>query len=154
MNRSGFSLIELIVILLIITALLYIAIPQFGSMTRKYNIERQTRQLYADMMTARSRAMNTNRTHILTATASAYSIVDDKNSNGAVDAGETVIQANISYPLTWVTGTTINFSGRGIPDVTGTINVTASTGAAFDCIEVQMTKLYIGKMAGGTCVHK
>jgi prepilin-type N-terminal cleavage/methylation domain-containing protein len=154
MNRNGFTLTEVIIVILLIMILLAIAIPQFGSMTRKYNIERETRQLYADMINARMRAMNTNRTHILTATATAYSIADDKNSNGVIDAGEIMNQSALSYPVTWGTGTTISFDSRGIPNATGTVYVTAAGDAAFDCIAVQVTKLYIGKMTGGACVQK
>jgi len=145
MNEKGFSLIELIVIVLIMMALLVIAVPQFGAMSRKAAIERQTRQIYADLTTARSRAMNTNTAHVVTMPAAlSYAISDGTNI---------VVSGKLSYNVTWSGSLpALTFNSRGLPSETGTITTNVSSGAVVDCINVNITRMTIGKLTGGTCV--
>jgi len=54
MGVRGFSLMELMVVLAIFATLLSIATLDFNAMTKKAQIERQTRELFADLNQART----------------------------------------------------------------------------------------------------
>jgi|WetSurMetagenome_2_1015567.scaffolds.fasta_scaffold00013_94 prepilin-type N-terminal cleavage/methylation domain-containing protein len=159
MDKKGFSLIELLVVMGIMMILLLIAVPQFGAMSRKAAIEKQTRQIYADLTTARVRAMNTNRTHRVnlgTTTTKAYTVADDKNSDGLFTADEIIVTSvALPYSVTWSgTETVIDFGSRGTPTATGKITTNVSSDAVVDCINVYLTRMTIGKLSGVTCEPK
>jgi type IV fimbrial biogenesis protein FimT len=73
-NSHGFSLIELMVVVVIIAVLLSIATLQFNTWQVKSNIDTQTRELLSDLSDARLGAIQTkgSRTVILTPTSAAF----------------------------------------------------------------------------------
>jgi type IV fimbrial biogenesis protein FimT len=59
MCRRGFSVIELVVVIGIISILLSVATLDFGAWQRRALVERYTKELYADVQNARMRAVFT-----------------------------------------------------------------------------------------------
>lgn len=57
MRKNGFTLVELMVVVAIMGTLLTIGTLAFNSMTRKSAIEAQTKEIYGDLMKARSEAI-------------------------------------------------------------------------------------------------
>ena len=121
-DRRGFSLIELIVVIVVFGILAGMAVPQFIAFRPKNRLNGAARQIYSELMWARSKAVNEN---------SAYVVTFPTNQTMQI-AGSTTKTVNIQTEYSDVTLTssasTITFSSRGTTDVTPTITLTNSGG--------------------------
>ena len=59
MSKRGFSLIELIVVVAILAIVLAIGIPLLSKYIKKYNIEKETNQIYSDLVSQRFKSIST-----------------------------------------------------------------------------------------------
>jgi prepilin-type N-terminal cleavage/methylation domain-containing protein len=176
-NSKGFTLIELLIVLMIFGILLAIATVSGSAWMNRYNVESQTKVMYANLLSARANAMKRNRTYFAVFTATRYSIYEDSNpapdGNGTLETGAggdtQVLQTNLNakYAVTMTPAAavvdTINFGSKGlvswslgvisVPTVTQqTMYVTSRTyGAAYDCIVIELTRLTMGVWDGATC---
>ncbi len=164
MDKSkGISLIELLVVLCIIGILGLSLGFSYAGWTGRYNVERQTRDIYSDMMKARTMAMNSSRMHFVQFTGSnTYRIVEDTNENEAINAGagDTVLP---SFPKTVgyvneINGggipQTFRFNSRGLITPLRTITVKHSTDPDYDCVVVSASRINMGRISGAACVQK
>ena len=53
---KGFTLLELLIVIAMMAVLLAIAIPAFSKWVKKYNIESDTKKIYAFLQEARAKA--------------------------------------------------------------------------------------------------
>jgi len=60
-KRGGFTLIEIMIALAIVGIVVMLATSTFRGMMEKYRVEGETKQMFADLMDARGRAMQRNR---------------------------------------------------------------------------------------------
>ena len=167
-------MIELVIVVAIISTLAAIAGISGKTWLNKYRVEGQTKQMYADLMNARVRAMTKNRKCFATPTATQYTIYEDTNPGPDGDgvlqtASDTkVLQTNLnsSYAVTMTTdhaaADTIIFDPKGmmswslggvsVSAVTEQwIHVTASYGSAYDCIDITATRIIMGAWNGTSC---
>ena len=165
MNDKGFSLLEMLVVITIMVTLLAIGTLQFNDMTRKANIEKQTRQLQADLMKVRSEALLQKRpravTFASTATQTIFSMYSSTNT--AVGVGP-VAQDKLNYVME-PAPVTISFDQMGIADSTSfnilvdphrmALCVTSNDSqVAYDSIVVSQTMITVGKrQQGQNCTY-
>ena len=170
-NKNGFTLLELLVVMVIMSILIAIASISGKAWLDRYRVESQMKQVFADLMNARISAMQTNRTYFVTFAAMQYTVYADRDpldpaldGDGALQTAtdRVVTQMNLNpiAPLTIppALATQLSFDARGLasalPGALGTgatIRVAGTSGAAYDCIVISPTKTKMGAMNGATC---
>ena len=119
---AGFSLAEILVAISVFAILAAIAVPQFVAFRPKNRLNGAARQVYAELMWARSKAVNDNTNYVVTFPTNQTMQI----------AGSTTKTINIQTEYTDVTmassASTITFSARGTTDVAPTITLTNSGG--------------------------
>lgn len=168
---EGYTLVEIAVTIAILGILVVLAISSFGELMEKYGVESETKQLYADLMEARGRAMQRNRYHFVRITETGYATYEDispaPDGNRQYDAGSDnqVVGVTVKHSITSslaATGTADNviFDRRGIAAGTGYVRFSVASGSSaipdYDCITILETRIRTGKMnvAMDNCVEK
>jgi prepilin-type N-terminal cleavage/methylation domain-containing protein len=117
-ESRGFTLAEILVAVAVFAILAAIAVPQFIAFRPASRLNGAARQVYSELMWARSKAVNDN---------SAYVVTFPTNQTMQI-AGSTTKTVNIQSEYFDVTlsstASTIIFSSRGTTDVAPTITLT------------------------------
>jgi type IV fimbrial biogenesis protein FimT len=94
LKRLGFTLFELLIVLLITSILLAIAIPTFTEQINKLQTKVAMHELLGAIESARSIAVSTNKRTVLLANegdwAKGWKVFVDHNDNGEINGSETV----------------------------------------------------------------
>jgi type IV fimbrial biogenesis protein FimT len=161
--RGGFTLVEILITTAIVGILVVIAVSNFGGLTEKYKVEEETKQLYADLMDARGRAMQRNRMFFIRFSGTGYATYEDTNTppdgNGVWDNTADTRVANVPVAHTITTaftggGNAFVFNRNGIASVTGNIRFSSTALPDYDCITILPTRIKMGQYIGGACVEK
>ena len=119
----GFSIAEILVAIVVFGILAGIAVPQFIAFRPKNRLNGAARQVYSELMWARSKAVNDNTSYVVTFPTTQTMQI----------AGSTTKTVNIQTEYSDVTlsssAATITFSSRGTTDVAPTITLTNSGGS-------------------------
>jgi prepilin-type N-terminal cleavage/methylation domain-containing protein len=162
-NNKGVTLIELIVVVSVIVILIMALVFSFEGWIGKYRVESQVKEMYSDFMYARTRAMERGRTHFITGTATAYTMYEDTNTapdgNGtlesATDAMLPTFPKSVTYQINWTgTGAQIDFNKNGTIGQPGSIFLTTTNDADYDCLNISAIKVHMGKRNGANCEAK
>jgi len=168
LRANGFSLIELLVVVIIVGILAGLGMASFEGLVTKYNVDNQMRRMHADLSNVKIMAMSKGRTHFLTLSASGYTAYDDTNENETLNTGTdpVVLRSNQALNLstvttqqfssiTWAGGAGIDFNPRGLCTTAApaqTVCVFSSVTPRYDCIKVSPTRIVLGKLAAqGVC---
>jgi prepilin-type N-terminal cleavage/methylation domain-containing protein len=175
MKNEGFTLLEVLFVLMISSTLMLIAGISGKAWMDRYRVEGQMREIYTDLLNARINAMQKNRIYFVTLSSTQYAIYEDRDAanptNPSLDGDGAFQQAtdllvlrknlNVSYSLTIPPEVArIDFDSRGQVSATPgpmgtqkTIRVTASFGAAYDCITISTMRIKMGvyDYDGATC---
>ncbi|OQZ03317.1 MAG: hypothetical protein B6D35_00060 [Candidatus Brocadia sp. UTAMX2] len=95
-SQKGFSLLEMIIVLAIISVLAGTTISVYITMKPVLRLNGATRQIMGDLMWARMQAISQNNEFkIIYNNNHQYSILDDDNNNGIRDNDESLIKKNL-----------------------------------------------------------
>ncbi len=156
-DESAFSIIELLVVVAILGTLLSIGTLNFHQWQVKSNIDKETRELYTDLNTARLNAIHTKKRHSVVLNTSDYILKNYSSENEDTLAGRALQTRAVKYQLSTPTASLSNFhyefDVRGFlaNGLGGTIVVNPiQSGAAVDCIVISVGRVNMGKMTNAT----
>jgi prepilin-type N-terminal cleavage/methylation domain-containing protein len=161
-GRGGFTLVEIMIAIAVLGILVVLAVGNFEGLNEKYRVEGEAKQLYADIMDARGRAMQRNRWFFVRITPTGYRTYEDRplpDGDGVFDntADALVTGVTVRHAITTVLsggGSDIKFNRNGIANDNGTISFASTAQPDYDCITIQPTRIKMGQYVGGICVEK
>jgi prepilin-type N-terminal cleavage/methylation domain-containing protein len=163
--QGGFTLLEIMITIAILGILVVIAVGNFGGLNEKYKVEAETKQLYADLMDARGRAMQRNRMFFVRFSGSGYGYATYEDSsplpdgNGIFDNTADALVTNVAVrhliaPVLAGGVSNFGFNRNGIANDNGVIRFVSTAHPDYDCITIRPTRIKMGQYSGGVCVEK
>jgi len=161
-GRGGFTLLEIMIVIAIVGIIVMIAVGNFRGLMEKYRVEDETKQMFADLMDARGRAMQRNRVFHVQITNNGYKTFEDTDPAPDGDTNLTgsdtqVASVNVKHTITPTGGLSdFRFNRNGIASVTGSIRFSSTTQPDYDCITVNATRIKMGQYnaTDNACVEK
>ncbi len=162
-DQSGFTLIELVVVVVLIGIILSIVTLNFLRLNERYRVESNVKEIYSILMKARNDSSRTNIPQTAILNAGQLQIGPDVNGDGTIDGGPVTTESlnftlNCSNftppPPTPCGGVTVTFDRRGLANSNQTMSITgfsSGTTPAMDCIAISATRINIGIMNGANC---
>jgi len=141
-KESGFTLVELMIVIAIASVLMLVATFSFLSIRPSLRLSGATRQMLGDLMNARMKSVNENnefKVFFLNNNIE-YTILDDDNNDGTADTGEWSKTKDIqdNYPGVTLSATSDPiFSPRGTASAGTTVTLTNTNGTK--TVSVSMT---------------
>ena len=169
-KNKGFSLIEMLIVIVIAGILAAIAIPGMNGFIRKGRIANQTRRLYSDLMNVRVMAMSRNMTHFIRFNTNPYKVYADMDGSGTYTAADPQVLNRRSADKGAATpffnevpgeevlilsnnlGSQVVYNGRGLANNEGTICVgmtAASLKPTVNCVTFTRTRIRMGQIESG-----
>ena len=137
-NDSGFTLVELVVVLLVVCILISIAMSNYNTMSRRNRIYSDLNKMSSFLQDKRLQAFSQKQTVTFTLAG---------NTLTSAPGGESVVVENsfIGGPFT--------VNSRGLFSVGGNFHLTGTDyGAAYSCVVVASTRVRMGEWDSGTGV--
>ena len=162
-RSAGFTLLEIMIVIAIVGIVVLIASSNFREMMEKYRVEDETKQMFADLMDARGRAMQRNRVFFVQITTYGYKTFEDTypapDGNNILEEGSDtqVASVTVKHQVATTGGLSyFRFNRNGIASMTGSIRFSPPARADYDCITVNETRIKMGQYNATTnaCVEK
>lgn len=159
-NHSGFTLIEVVVVVVLIGVILTIVTLNFQRLREKYTVESDVKEIYSILMKARNDASKTNISQLVRLNANQLVTGPDAASDGTFDgstASTDYPRFNMNCGANPCVNNQVIFDRRGLANVGLTIRITdfsSGTTPVMDCIAISATRINIGKMNGVNCVQR
>lgn len=154
MGERGFTLVELLVVISIMTILTVLATVQFSAMQRKSAVEAQVRNVYGKLMEVRLEALYTKTPRAVLFSGKEMRIFSTDDVSGTPASVIT-----LSFPMTTSSG-----ANRVVYDASGIMTAAersicvepdsvAANPGYIDSLVVSAVRIYMGKRSsGGACV--
>jgi prepilin-type N-terminal cleavage/methylation domain-containing protein len=161
-NKKGFTLVELIVVIMIMGVLITLAMLSYQGIQQRSDLDQKVKRMYADLMSTRIRAMQRNRDHFvsLPSGSTIYRIYEDgpaPDGDGSFNtANDTLLSTYSVAPYTLVlstpTLTLVQFDSKGlVTGTTGWVRINTTISGEYDCIFIDRIKTGMGKINGANC---
>ena len=136
MNKKGFTVIELTIVLSILGIISVIAMPSYLGWLPRHELKTSVRRIYDDMNMAKFRAVKTNEDIGIEFNTSNenYRIFIDTDKDQDFDSGETVLSTGtlengVDITASTFTDNTYGFNSRGMSaGTTGDVHLTNGSG--------------------------
>jgi prepilin-type N-terminal cleavage/methylation domain-containing protein len=158
---SGFTLVELLIVIALIGIAAGIATINFSQLTKKTNIEKQTKELFSDLNDARLKSIYTKKRHSIVLQSNSYVFKEYSSVNEDRSAGMPLLSKTVSNTMTTENGGSlanviIEFDIRGFTYDFNTIRMNpVNSGAAYDCVLISDARTNMGQMgSGNVCSQK
>lgn len=146
MKTQGFTLVELLIVIVLIGILSTIGTFAFSEYTRKTQITSQTRTLYGDLMEYRLKALYEKKNWTFKINAASYGIYSSANT-----AVAPVTTTTLKNSVTFNNTTDVVYDSQGLANVSGkTVCVSAANDAPVDSLVISFSRVQIGKKKVGT----
>lgn len=151
MKSRGYSLVEMVVVIGIVSVLLGIGTLRFNEYMVRYRVDAQTKLIHSELLQARADAVfqrRGTRVKLYTDHFETYSSLADGDSGVAP-----VRNQALDFPIVWNNGGDVKFDVRGMASGWGTVCVDAGDGSsATDSIVISSTMVNLGrKDKGAVC---
>jgi type II secretion system protein H len=130
-RHAGFTLLELVLVLVITGVLAAIALPRFAQASDRQRLSVSAERLMADIALAQSRARAASQTVTVV-----FDTANDRYTIDAVGGDEVTVQiGQTPYEVDLVSASfngssTLQFNGYGVPIATGSIQISTNAGTA------------------------
>lgn len=154
MQSRGYSLIEMLLVIGIVSILLAIGTLRFNEYMRRYKIETQTRTIYYKVLEARAAALYERRSTRLKLYARRLELYSSARDN--TDGVKPVLTQALDFPITCnghgdgVNGYRLDFDAKGLAGNSCSISLEAGeVSGAVDSVIISRTRVRIGKKDQG-----
>jgi type IV fimbrial biogenesis protein FimT len=169
----GFTLVELLVVIVIVSILMAIGVPSYRSVTNSNRITAEANGLLGDLQLARAEAIKQGQTVVVCASTTGaqcsnsnnwrtgWILFADTNASGTVDGAETIVRVQRAFSGTdtfvatnAVSAVTFNREGIAVGVAAGTVIKLhdATNNTRFTrCVSIAMAGMSDVKTYGGTC---
>ncbi|MEW6334909.1 MAG: GspH/FimT family pseudopilin [Thermodesulfobacteriota bacterium] len=143
-NKTGLTLLELIIVVAILGIVSAIAAPNFMNYMAERRLKGAARMVMSDLMAARQNAVSRNHEFkvFFSEDQMTYTILADANNNGSADTGEATEAKNIRndyYDIALGASANPIFSPRGTASPGSTVTLTSARTGATQCVTVGLT---------------
>lgn len=161
MDNRGFALTELIIVIVLISAMLAITTLNFNDWQKKYNIEAQVKEMVSDFNDVRTQAIATKQRHSVILNPSLYTF--RRHSSEFDAAGTEVFRKPLKYTiqqfssgsLSAFSDFTLSINERGYTTTPFTIAVGAGlSNPAYNCVGVHTARVNMGRINGNNCEYQ
>ncbi len=145
MHARGYSLVEMVVVVCVVSILLAIGTLRFNEFSKRYQTESQTRMIFTALLNARANAVYQRRPTRVKLYPNLFEVY-----SSATDGVVPIVSQPLKYPITYNAGSHVDFDVKGMTANLCSICVDESDGTgAVDSIVVHYIKLSIGKKDKG-----
>jgi prepilin-type N-terminal cleavage/methylation domain-containing protein len=149
MQQRGYSLVEMVVVVGVMSILLSIGTLKFNEYSNRYRSENQLRMIYTELMKARGNAIYQRRVVRVKVLPSVFQVYSSETDDTL--GASPVLRQELRFPVVEnIVGSHVDFDERGVTSNRGAICVeTGGETGAVDGVVIDDLRLRLGKREPG-----